>query len=342
MLVTLILRKVIDMESITKTPLSREVIIALLKNTFGNYIEVSEVKEIEDGWFNAIYLIYLNDDREVVLKVAPPTDVKVLRYEKNIMRTEVEVMELIKSRTNVPVPKIYIYDTSGTIIENEYFIMEKVKGKTYNLIKEGLPEEKKKIIEIELGKYNKQINNIKNNRFGSIAQKEKTSSKWSEAFLNLVRDILMDGKEYEVKLPFDYDYIEALFLENVEIFDTITEACLVHWDLHDGNVLANENGNKINGIIDFERAFWGDPLIEIYFGDFYNKTYFNKGYGIELLNSEEAVLKRILYNIYLYLIMVIECKYRNVQNQEHIRWTYTTLENEINKYNSKRLGTDLF
>ena len=320
------------MESITKTPLNKEKIESLVKNAFGNKVNVITISELEDGWFNAIYLVALDDNREVVLKVAPSPEIKVLRYEKNIMNAEVEVMKLLKSSTKIPVPEIYYYDTSKNIINNEYYFMEKIQGQPYSKIKENLPECHKESIEIELGRYNRQINDIKNDRFGNVGQMEKMNFKWSETFFNLVKDILLDGQEYEVKLPFDYDYIEALFLEKTQVLDLVTEPSLVHWDLHDGNVFVDESTYKITGIIDFERAFWGDPLIEVYFGDFFNKKYFTKGYGIELITTKEAECRRILYNIYLYLIMVIECKYRHVENQGHIKWTYEMLESEINKY----------
>ena len=103
----------------------------------------------------------------------------------------------------------------------------------------------------------------------------------------------------------------------------------MHWDLHDGNIFVNKETNEISGIIDFERAFWGDPLIEFYFGDFCEKDSFIEGYGINLFKEESSLSRRILYNIYLGLIMVIECKYRRVEDPEHLKWTHSNLEKEI-------------
>lgn len=39
---------------------------------------------------------------------------------------EVETMRLFGSMGKVPVPKVYFYDATKAIIENEYFFMEKI------------------------------------------------------------------------------------------------------------------------------------------------------------------------------------------------------------------------
>lgn len=318
------------MESITKRKLGSQEIATLVKRAFGDNMMASNAVELEEGWFNTIYLIRLSDGREVVLKVAPSHDVRILRYEKNIMKTEVEVMRLLASKADIPVPRVYFYDASGAVIENEYFFMEKVSGREYSKVKAEMSERQRDAVEIELGRYNRIINDIKGTEFGFFAQKEGLSSNWPNAFMNMLRAVLQDGKEYDVKLPKTYEEIEELFTARLSVFDSVVEASLVHWDLHDGNIFVNDEG-KITGIIDFERCLWGDPLMELYFGDFYDKSSFCRGYGNMELNTENAKCRRILYNIYLYLIMVIECKYRNFQDQEHIKWTYTMLESEINK-----------
>jgi aminoglycoside phosphotransferase (APT) family kinase protein len=96
--------------------------------------------------------------------------------------------------------------------------------------------------------------------------------------------------------------------------EEITTPRLVHWDLWEGNVFVKEG--KITGIIDFERAMWGDPLQEYFFRlHCYNKS-FTDGYGRDL--RAEAPVRALLYDIYLYLIMVIETKYRNYPDD----WQY--------------------
>ena len=64
--------------------------------------------------------------------------------------------------------------------------------------------------------------------------------------------------------------------------DEVTEPRYVEWDLWDSNVLVRDGA--IVGIIDHERAFYGDPLIEAGFvatqlPAFGDPTAFMRGYG---------------------------------------------------------------
>lgn len=63
---------------------------------FGPEAAIRSYRELRDGYFNAAYAIELHDGRKMVLKVAPPPDVTVLRYERGIMGTEVEVMRCVR------------------------------------------------------------------------------------------------------------------------------------------------------------------------------------------------------------------------------------------------------
>lgn len=65
--------------------------------------------------------------------------------------------------------------------------------------------------------------------------------------------------------------------EEKEFFEEVTVPCLVHWDLWEGNVFVS--GGKITGIIDWERALWADPLLELGFRTYDDPADFLEGYG---------------------------------------------------------------
>ena len=231
--------------------------------------------------------------REIVLKISPPPHVKILRYEKNIMKTEVEVLKLLKVQSNVPVPKVFFYDNSKTLLNNEYFFMEKLNGQSYNKIKESLSEKEQEKIETELGMYNSAINHIKGEKFGYFSQPDRNCIRWSQAFHMMINDILQDGKDYNIKLPLAYEEINEFVLKRTGILDIVIEPRLIHWDLHDGNVIINNEG-KIAGIIDCDRAMWGDPLIEAYFGNFSSSLNFRKGYKKDLfINGVSSIFENV-------------------------------------------------
>lgn len=54
----------------------------------GSSAVVQSFTELTDGYFNAAYRVELADGLVFVLKVAPPAEVSVLRYEREIMIIE--------------------------------------------------------------------------------------------------------------------------------------------------------------------------------------------------------------------------------------------------------------
>lgn len=319
------------MESITKTKLSTEQIERIVQKSFGNSIHPVQVDEMKEGWFNTSYWIILSDGREVILKISPPPDIKVLRYEKDVIRVEVDVLRLFKETGKFPVPAVYSSDFSGTIISSDYFIMEKLPGTAYSKIKQSLTSSEREQIDLELGRINRAINDIEGMEFGLYIQHDKKRKRWSDAFMLMVDDILLDGLEQNVQLPLEYDQIRDVIISRLSVMDPVDKPCLVHWDLHDGNVIINDG--KITGIIDCDRALWGDPLIEFYFSKFPERENFFKGYGPSLIDTKEGKCRRVLYNIYLDLVMVVESYYRKY-TKEHMNWTYNLLQKEIDVLNN--------
>jgi len=298
-------------------------------NAFDFNCDFSQISysEMTGGFFNTIYIINFGDI-EAILKVSPLKSSKVLRYEKNIMRTEVEVLNIVKNKINIPVPKIYFYDDIGEIENLEYFIMQKINGENLKSVSKQLSDEENNAIVFELGKINSKINEISNSKFGYFSQLTKQSSSWGEAFYNLVSDILEDGKDANVLLP--YDEIEDIFEKHLYVCDSVKTPKLVHRDLWPGNVLINNK--NISGIIDFERALWADPLMEYYFSNILKNKYFCDGYGINLNDlDEESKIRRTLYNIYLYLVLKIECYYRNYTSSSQNTWAEKRLYDELKK-----------
>ncbi|MCK9862735.1 aminoglycoside phosphotransferase family protein [Paenibacillus sp. ATY16] len=307
------------MENANKYRLNDKEIETIVREAFGQaYFSASE---LTDGWANMAYSIVLEDGRKTVLKIAPSADKLVMRYEKNMMRTEVEAMRLVADTPGLPVPRVYAYDAACSIIPAEYFFMEYVEGTAMNKIRDSLSLEEREAIARELGGYSRSINAYKNSFFGSLQPEGRRKDNWSEAFEGMMADVLADGKDAGVELPVSYAEIEKEVLHYRDLLGVVKEASLIHWDLWDGNVFVHEG--RISGLIDFERAFWGDPLSEFYFGRFAKSTLgaFCEGYGINGLTESEQ-RRRVLYDFYLDLIMAIECTYRKYESKDHIKWAY--------------------
>lgn len=295
---------------------------------FGPEAAIRSYRELRDGYFNAAYRIDLHDGRQIVLKAAPPPDVTVLRYERGIMGTEVEVMRCVREQTNAPVPEVYCYDPSHSLLDSDYYLMEFVAGEAWHRRREQLDEGQRTAIDTAIGGYLAQINAIEGTYFGYMALPVQRFPTWRAAFLAMFDDLLADGKARRVALPWAYEDLRARVAAAAPVLDEVQTPHLVHWDLWDGNIFVDAAG-RITGIIDFERALWGDPLMEFQYRTLEAAPAFVQGYGRSLLHSPTAVARRTLYNLYLYLIMIIECAYRAYETDDQERWARQQLAVEL-------------
>jgi aminoglycoside phosphotransferase (APT) family kinase protein len=134
-----------------------------------------------------------------------------------------------------------------------------------------------------------------------------------------------------VALPIPYEALYSRIQGYYPVLDEIASPCLVHWDLWDGNIFVDPETRQITGIIDCERALWGDPLMEVNFGAFGVNPALMDGYGQEMLALPAAKTRRALYNVYLWLIMIIECAYRQYDNHDQENWVRPKLIEEMEK-----------
>lgn len=290
--------------------------------------ERAAVRELTGGYFNAAYELTFAAGRQVIVKIAPCTD-RLLTYEKNIMQAEVEAMRLTEEKTAVPVPHIYCYDSTHQLCESDYFFMEKLEGLPYSECMEGMTDEEREQIEESLGRCNAVINGLKGLRFGCLGRPKEQKNSWREAFAALLEEALNDGMRASADLGVGYDEVRFLVSRNLDVLDEVTEPALVHWDLWDGNVFVKDG--KITGIIDFERALWGDPLMEHYFRmitESKRPEAFLRGYGRTAF-SENEMTRRLLYNIYMYVIMIVECYYREYEDDGQYRWSVIKLKESL-------------
>lgn len=108
-----------------------------------------------------------------------------MRYERSVMKAEVEILHLLKETGAVPVPRVYYYEAE-TENGHECFLMEFLPGQPYNKVKELLAAEERRQIEEELGQLNRRINTIRSNRFGYYAQETEQGNDWPTVFAAMV------------------------------------------------------------------------------------------------------------------------------------------------------------
>jgi aminoglycoside phosphotransferase (APT) family kinase protein len=316
------------MKSLSKTPVRLEQAEIIAQTCLSQ--PLLQFSELADGYFNAAYRLDLADGSIRVLKVAPLGQIRVLRYETNIMQAEVGALRLVCQQTEMPVPQVYLHDTSRAILPADYFIMDFIPGVSFWNLRKDLSESDQQAIERESGRFLRQMNQIRGQDFGYFAGAKRFST-WPECFDHMLQGVLQDGQDADVALPLAYPELLALARSNYDCLRSVITPNLVHWDLWDGNIFVDPATLQITGIIDFERALWGDPLMEVGFGAFGDNPHFRAGYGEDLLAAPGASTRKALYNLYLYLIMVIECTYRQYETRDQETWARGMLIAELEK-----------
>jgi aminoglycoside phosphotransferase (APT) family kinase protein len=304
------------MKSKTKNRLSENKIKELVRIHFGRECETGEITELTGGMFNAIYRIERKNEKDaVILKVGVIPDTTLLTYERDIMPVEVECYRMIREQTTVPVPEVLAYDFSKRYIESNYFFMTELKGEPFSKVMKKMGQENADRIREELAGYLYQIHGVKGKYFGYFTKDERRQySTWKEAFFHMFRQILADGREHRVKLP--YARIMAALQRHDGSLEDVREPSLVEYDCHEGNIFVKKTGNSytIEGILDFERAFWGDPIADfptafVFTDDIRKETAFLNAYlrvsGRNAYTETDAV-KYQLYRMYILTIMAAE------------------------------------
>jgi aminoglycoside phosphotransferase (APT) family kinase protein len=320
-------------ESITKNRQSVDVLRAMVVRAYGEAqapIGDGWAEELGHGWFNVAYLIRLRDDRRVVVKVAPPPGVEVMTYEHGMMATEVHALELIRRQTAVPVPEVHFYDAGRDLVDADYFFMPYIGADNLGIVASGLPTAEHAAYQEALGAMNRELNQIKGSHFGRLREGDPAAS-WREVFTGMLEDVLRDGERRGVDLGLGYDSVRALVAAHAGSLDEVTEPVLVEWDMWSGNVMIGDG--RIVAIIDHERAFFGDPLMEAGFvaidlPAFGDPEPFLRGYGRRPATDSERTRRR-LYNLYLVLIMVIETVYRGHTKPTQYDWARLRLSEAI-------------
>lgn len=292
-------------DSLTKRRLPEAELDALVRRVLG--VPLASHVELTEGMFNTAYRLTATDGREVVLKVAPPPDVPLLTYEQDLMRTEALAFELMAAR-GLPVPEVLLH-------EDGLLLMAALNGESWRSARSRLSDAEHGALRRELGAITRELHTIRGEVFG-YAQGPNAAT-WREAFTAMVDAVLADADRFGVELPDVRPAVQA----RAHLLDEVTEPVLVHFDLWDANIFltgSREAGLRIEGIIDPERAVFGDPLAEIAtvasFTDLDDD--FKTGYGISGFTEAEET-RIALYSAYLCMVMIVEGVPRGYSGAEH-------------------------
>jgi aminoglycoside phosphotransferase (APT) family kinase protein len=182
------------------------------------------------------------------------------------MQKEVNVCALLSGRLGVPVPRVLLADDTKSVIGLNFVLMNKLDGVVLRGLEPALVAGELLAAYSQMGEVLRQIHRISMPSFGYIGPHGVwTAHASNRAYMSV---------EFEMKLtefaerggdPALGDRLRAVVVERMYLLDACPTAHLCHYDFHSGNVLAERNDGSLHlsGILDFESAIAGDPLMDI-------------------------------------------------------------------------------
>ena len=217
-------------------------------------------------------------------------------------------------------PTVDFADQSHELCHADYFFMSYIDADNLHAIKDGLPSAELDAYNEALGQVTRELNRIPGSAFGPLSGPGESS--WRKAFVRMMGDLLGDAERRGVDLGFSFDRVREVVAVHEDCLDEVTQPWFVEWDLWAGNCMVRDN--RIIAILDHERAFYGDPLMEFGFtaselSAFGDSSAFIRGYGHRPFTDAERTRRR-LYNLYLVLILIVETNFRAYTDTGQYDW----------------------
>jgi aminoglycoside phosphotransferase (APT) family kinase protein len=296
-------------------------IAAMLSRGGIDWDQVADAALLDGGTFNSVYRVALTDGSRVILKAAPP-EMPVLRHEHGLLRTEALLYTLAAERRVGGVPAV-IHDGG------EFLLMTELPGDPWPVFQDRLTDGQRQRLRGDVGRLVADLHTITGTGFGYPSHAlGPLAETWPAAFGIMLDAVLADAESFGARLPHPPDAIRELAAAHADALDEVTTPVLVHFDLWDGNILVDSSSAtpRIGGLIDGERAFWGDPLADFVslalLSDIRQDRAFLEGYrqaGGPVVLDAGSEVRLALYRTYLYLIMLAEVTPRSFTPAERRR-----------------------
>lgn len=301
------------MGSRTKVPITAEKVKELFR--IAGFNVTGEPVPVTEGEFNAIFSVP-TDRGNTIIKLSPDNEDNLLTYEKGIMKREIEFYSLISDKTDVPVPRVLYSDLSKSAVSCEWFIMEKISGKT--LDKTDFSNTQKQKIKLDILS---KLHKLSGSGYGYNGEYDN----WYDAIRAMIIDLYRDGEKKLNSLKYGKILLKKELSLGVRLIDAVdknkellksVDCTLVNFDLWDKNMIFD--GERVY-MIDPERAFFGDFIGDIVITDIMKTSLSQKGNIIEQYKhtgGKDVEINRdteVRFNImlgYISFLMVIEKYYR--------------------------------
>ena len=241
--------------------ISAEEIIAICQQAFGSQTQLAAARELGAGLFNSTYLLQLQDGVQVVLRVSPHPQAAVFTHERFLLRRE-QGVEAALTAVCPLAPRTLFADFSQKLLDRDVTIQAFLPGELWDEVQDELSEAETTALWRQLGAIAKQIHTATGPHFG-FPDHNPGFAQWRTAVAYITDIMRQDLATMGLDRPETQTFADRLE-EGKALLDQLAEPRLVHGDLWPKNVLIDRTQTppQIVGLLDAERAIWGDPLAE--------------------------------------------------------------------------------
>jgi len=286
-------------------PFSVDTLRELVHAHIGAGLATVRLQPVRTGKHNRSFWVDCDAGR-FVLRIAPPDDAGFLFYERLMMRQEPALHTLIRSRTEIPAAEIVSYDFDRQTIDRDYMFMAVLPGTPISEAEWLKPPMRERAL-TQVGRLLRQLHGLKapdclgEDAYGYLGAHRPMAPQptWWEAFRTMWRMLLADVEACGAYTPELADAMGDLLDEHRVAFERPVASALLHMDVWDQNILIDQRGN-VTGLVDFDRALWGDREIEFAVLDYcgISEPAFWDGYGEERESTDGAEVRRLFYLLY--------------------------------------------
>ena len=233
----------------------------MCRRGFGASLQIESIQELGGGTFNTAYLITFAGQHKVILRVAPLQTADTAWEDTFLMRNE-HAMQPYFAPIATLMPKTLLVDFTHQIIDRDYMFQIFIDGKRWDNLWDELTSEENNLLWDEFGSIMKQIHEVRGEMFG-LPRPGFQFEHWSQTVIDRLERTLRVAKELQLDVTNVEQIVEMVRTHPAQL-DEIEVPRLLHGDLWAFNLLIarDENGPGIVGVLDADRAWWGDPMAD--------------------------------------------------------------------------------
>lgn len=271
--------------------------------------ESIDLTPCETGRYNQSRFVRAGPN-ECVLRMAPPDEPeRHLFYEYRMMRREPAIHRFVREQSNVVAPRIVAHQPIVPPLERDLILMERLPGDPLSETPD-LKESQLEEVLRGIGRWLREIHAIQGSLFGYPTYLDNDGieqgpmpqrTTWIEAFAIMWDRLIDDIEHCQGYEPAEAQLMRQLLTRYSEHFEHCATPSLLHMDVWAENILVDQHG-QLTGLIDWDRALWGDPEIEFAVLDYcgISTPAFWEGYGRPDPRTDDpkAQIRRIFYLLY--------------------------------------------